>query len=302
MNIAFRTYRHPADYGDIDEFLVRHYLPGNADGNWIEPAWEYMNFHPCLDSPVLAKIGIWEAEGQIVAVAHNESQAGEAFFQFHPDYRALRTEMLAYAEQNLAGVDDAGRETLRVYVNDNDPEFQALVQRRGYRREPDHDRPMCKFEIPSPFPTIHLADGFHLTSLAEEPDWAKVHRVLWRGFDNGEDPPVSAAEFDSRRRMFDTPTARRDLKIAVRAPNGEFAAFCGMFYEPVNKFAYVEPVATDPAYRRRGLGKAAVLEGIRRCGRLGAEAAYVGNDLPIYRAIGFRPVFITECWLKFLDG
>jgi hypothetical protein len=47
-----------------------------------------------------------------------------------------------------------------------------------------------------------------------------------------------------------------------------------------------------------GLGKAAVLEGIRRCSDLGATVAYVGNDLPIYRAIGFQKVYISECWLK----
>ena len=98
--------------------------------------------------------------------------------------------------------------------------------------------------------------------------------------------------------MFDTPTARRDLKIAVRAPNGNFVAFCGMFHESKNQFAYVEPVATDPDYRRMGLGKAAVLEGIRRCGLLGATVAYVGNDLPIYRAIGFKNLYISQCWEK----
>ncbi len=131
---------------------------------------------------------------------------------------------------------------------------------------------MYCFVIPDPFPSITLPDGFRLTSLAEECDWAKVHRVLWRGFDHGEDVPMNEEEFESRRKMFDTPKARRDLKIAVRAPNGDFVAFSGTFYEPNGKFAYVEPVATDPLYRRMGLGKAAVLEGdppLRRAGRDG---------------------------------
>jgi|GEM_PF-5536742 len=61
--------------------------------------------------------------------------------------------------------------------------------------------------------------------------------------------------------MLNVPKARRDLKIAVAAPNGEFVAFCGMFYAPAHRFAYVESVATDPDFRRLGLGKAAVLEG-----------------------------------------
>lgn len=102
--------------------------------------------------------------------------------------------------------------------------------------------------------------------------------------------------------MFDTPSGRRDLKIVVVAPTGDFVSFCGMFYEPSQQFAYVEPVATDPTYRRLGLGKAAVLEGIRRCGLLGARNAYVGSDQEFYQALGFTKVFNSECWLKNLVG
>jgi GNAT superfamily N-acetyltransferase len=141
-----------------------------------------------------------------------------------------------------------------------------------------------------------------LTSLAAEPDWAKVHRCLWRGFNHEGEPPMSDEELESRRRMFDTPTARRDLKIAVAAPNGDFVAFSGAFYEPTGRFAYVEPVAADPAYRRLGLGKAAVLEGIRRCASLGATVAYVGSDQAFYRAIGFEKVYNSECWVRRFEG
>jgi predicted N-acetyltransferase YhbS len=71
-----------------------------------------------------------------------------------------------------------------------------------------------------------------------------------------------------------------------------------MWYEPVNRIAYVEPVATDPDYRRMGLGKAAVLEGIRRCGELGAGVAFVGSDQFFYTAIGFKVVYKSNCWVK----
>jgi len=237
---------------------------GNLDGNWLEPAWEYMHGHPDLDSSSLGSIGVWEVEGEIVAVVHYESRLGEAFFELHAAYRHLRTEMLDYAEANLAGRSRKdGREYLRAYVNDDDPELQTLVESRGYEKDPEGTRPLYRFDIPEPFLPIPLAEGFRLISLADDCDWAKVHRALWRGFDHGDDVPMNDEELESRRRMFDTPKARRDLKIAVAAPDGEFAAFCGMFYEPEKRFAYVEPVATDPKYRRLGLGRAAVLEGIR---------------------------------------
>lgn len=299
MNLMFRQYQHPEDYHKVDDFLIRHYQPGNADGNWVEPAWEYMHFHPGLDSSSLGKIGIWEKDGEMVSVAHYEWRLGEAFFQFHPDYRHLRVEVLDYAEANLAGVSSKdGEKTLRVYVNEEDSEFQSLVQSRGYQKDPEWTRPLYVFAVPNPFPAIPLEQGFRLTSLAEEPDWAKVHRVMWRGFNHEGEPPMSEEELESRRKMFDTPKGRRDLKIAVVAPTGDFVSFCGMFYEPTHRYAYVEPVATDPDYRRLGLGKAAVLEGIRRCGILGATVAYVGSDQAFYQTIGFKKVYNSECWLK----
>ena len=302
MNITFRNYNHDKDYQLVDEFLVRHHQPDNLDGNWIEPAWEYMHFHPALDSSNINRFGIWENAGEMVAVVHYEWVLGEAFFQFHPAHRHQRKEMLEYAETNLTGISKKdGRQYLCAYVNDNDAEFVALVQERGYERNPKGDRPMMKYDIPNPFPPITLQDGFRLTSLAENCDWAKVHRVLWRGFDHGDDVPMNEEELESRRKMFDTPKARLDLKIAIQSPDGEFVSFCGMFFEPNGRFGYVEPVATDPGYRRMGLGKAAVLEGIRRCAELGANIAYVGNELPIYTSIGFQRIHTSQCWLKYME-
>ena len=302
MSIKLRHYNNPADYDLIGNFLVEHYKPENADGNWIQPAWEYMHGHPALDSSSLEKIGIWEDDGKIVAVTHYESRLGDAFFQFHPDYRHLRHDMLDYAEKYLYGTSKDGKKFMCVYVNDMDEEFVSLVKGRGYEKDTDETRTMLQFVIPTPFSSINLPEGFRLKSLADECDWTKVNRVLWRGFDHEGEPPASDADIEERRKMFDTPTARRDLKIVVEAPDGNFASFCGMFYEPNYKYAYVEPVATDPDYRRMGLGKAAVLEGIRRCGALGATVAYVGNDLPIYQAIGFKKVYNSECWMKYFEN
>jgi GNAT superfamily N-acetyltransferase len=302
MQVTRRQYNHVEDYEQVSDFLIRHYQPGNMDGNWVEPAWEYMHHHGLLNSDCLGRFGIWEANGEIVAVAHYEWRLREAFFQFHPAYRHLRQEMLDYAERHLAGCSkEDGQKFVWAYVNDNDAPFRSLVQARGYERRPDLDRPMASLAIPDPFPSVSLPDGFRLTSLADDCDWAKVHRVLWRGFNHEGDPPMTEAELEDRRRMFDTPKARRDLKIAVEAPDGSFVAFCGMFYEPTNRYAYVEPVATDPDCRRRGLGRAAVLEGIRRCGELGATVAYVGSNQPFYLSFGFDVIYTSECWQKYLD-
>ena len=148
MNVIFRNYNHTEDYKLVSDFLVAHHQSGNKDGNWLEPTWEYMHGHPYLDSSSLEKIGIWEDVEKIIGVAHYESRLGEAFFQFHPEYRHLRNEMLEYAESDLTGISKRdGRKYLRAHVNDNDAEFLSLVREHGYERDPDGDRPMTKFDI-----------------------------------------------------------------------------------------------------------------------------------------------------------
>ena len=219
MNIQFRQYSNQQDYQRVADFLIEHYQPGNQDGNWIEPAWEYMHAHPLLDKASLGKIGVWEDAGRVVAVAHYEWRLGEAFFQFHPAYRHLRQEMLDYAEKYLFGYTRKdGRKHLRAYVNDNDPEFIELVRSRGYEKDAEEARPTAMFEIPDPFPQASLPEGFRITTLAEECDWAKVQRVLWRGFDHPGEPPPGEEELESERRLFDTPNGRREPEDRRRSP------------------------------------------------------------------------------------
>jgi predicted N-acetyltransferase YhbS len=119
---------------------------------------------------------------------------------------------------------------------------------------------------------------------------------LHRGFNHPGEPPADGIA--GRLKMQSGPHFRKDLTMVVEAPSGAFVAFAGLWLEPVNKFGYVEPVATDPDYRRMGLGRAAVMEGIRRCGELGANVAYVGSDLPFYLALGFKKLYTTKCWIK----
>jgi predicted N-acetyltransferase YhbS len=185
---------------------------------------------------------------------------------------------------------------LRVYADAGDQAFAALVSERGYARLAESDRVMSQYVIADPFPEITTPEGFRLQSLADENDLHKVDRVLHRGFNHEGEP--SEDGWRGRLRMQSGPYYRKDLTIAAVAPSGGYVSYCGMWFEAVNRFGYVEPVATDPDYRRRGLGRAVVLEGIRRCGQLGATVAYVGTDKPFYRALGFRPIRAHLCWVK----
>ena len=298
MTVTMRACSGAGDFPSISNFLYGLYQPDNRDGNWFQPIWEYAYTHPWFDESAVQHIGVWEDGGTIVGVATYELRLGEAFFHVHPAYEHLKPELLTYAEQHLADATADGKRSLKAYVNDFDAPFERAVRARGYVLQPAEQRPMSQFVIPDPFPAIRLRGGFRLKSLADDNNLVKMDRVLYRGFNHPGEPPADGIE--ERKRMQAGPHYRKDLAIVVEAPNGDFAAYAGLWFEPANKFAYVEPVATDPDYRRMGLGTAAVLEGIRRCAELGASVAYVAAVLPIYLAMGFKKLYTANCWTKYV--
>jgi predicted N-acetyltransferase YhbS len=294
MTIQVRQYNHAADYDKVGAFLTGTYRTTGEHINWLLSRWEYMHFHPLIWDVDLSSIGVWEADGKIVAVVHPENHLGTAYFEIDPDYAILKPDMLKYAEEYVSIVSDGVRQ-LGVYINDHDSDLQGIATEMGYVRGTESE-PMSSLIIPDPFPDISLPGGFRLKSLRDGNDLRKINRVLFRGFNHGEEPPDDGTE--ERKFMQLAPNFREDLHIVVEAPDGNFVTYCGMWYEPDNQVAYVEPVATDPDYRRMGLANAAVLEGIRRCGAEGATVAYVGSTLPVYQSLGFRQRFNYSMWRR----
>jgi predicted N-acetyltransferase YhbS len=287
-----RPYDHDADYERVGRFLVRTYGVGDRQVNWLQPRWEYMHFHPLVREIDLGAIGLWEARGDIVAVVHPEHAMGTAYFQVDPGCLDLRKEMLKHAERSLS-VPAGNARRLRVHIHDRDGDFQAIASEAGYRKS-DGREPMSCFTIQSRIRRVALPAGFRLKTLADDNDLRKVNRLFWRGFGHGNEPPDDGTE--ERRFMQSAPNYREDMNVVVEAPDGNFVSYCGMWYEPVHSIAYVEPVATDPDYRRMGLGRAAVMDGIRRSAQLGAVEAWVGSDQPFYLSLGFQPMYSTSTW------
>jgi predicted N-acetyltransferase YhbS len=298
MSIKLRNYSGEKDFKAISDFLISNYQPDNADGNWLEPRWEYMHFRSDIIGKIdTGKIGIWEDNNKIVGAAHPEEFAGELFLQIHPESGFLKAKMLDYAEHTLFGVDKQGKKFIIAFVYDTDKELIEIIKHRGYQPiATTDDDYLSQYSIPEVFPEIQLPDGFKLKSVQEENNPEKVQRLLWRGFDHKGEPPTE--QISVWETIQDAPNYRRDTNIIVEAPNGDYAAYCGLWYVPENRYGYVEPVATDPNYRKLGLGRAAVLEGIQRCGLSGAKTAYVTTGNLFYANIGFKRIRSSHRWRK----
>jgi hypothetical protein len=291
MAITFRTYDPDplfgADYAALRDFLIRL-----DDANYPFGRWDWMITHSYLEKIGLPKIGLWSDGGEIVAVATYDCGLGGAFLPAAPGYEFLWDEILCYAETALQ---KDGK--FAVLIRDVDLPLQGAAMRRGYAATQGRDMDAVFTFDPGDF-RYALPEGFRVTSMKETYDLYKYGQVLWKGFNheqNGEGPFVMSDDFAGE---FERPNVDLDLKIAVIAPNGDFVSYCGMWRDERCQSALVEPVATDPAYRKLGLGRAAVLEGLRRCAALGARRAFVGSSQQFYYNIGFRPYQSSTWWAR----
>jgi ribosomal protein S18 acetylase RimI-like enzyme len=85
-----------------------------------------------------------------------------------------------------------------------------------------------------------------------------------------------------------------ELDLVAVSPEGTFASYCICWLDPVSKIGEFEPVGTRTVFRGKGLGKAVMLEGLRRLKASGMETAIVysagGNQASrkLYESVGFE--------------
>lgn len=293
MKTVFHTYQNQEGFGR-DYRAIREFLLRLDHHNYPFGRWDWMITHGYLDPSGLPRIGMWEADGQIAGLATYDCRLGQGYILTADGYESLKEELLLYAQENLRD-----ENPFRVVVKDGDTHMQSIAAELGFRptqhKECDSVLPLETADL-----SYSLPDGFRIVSMAEELDCYKYSQVLWKGFNheaNGEGPFSPTQEsLEQDARSFHRPNLNLDLKIAVAAPNGDFVSYCGMWQDDATPNALVEPVATDPAYRKMGLGRAAVLEACRRCRNLGAKRAFVGSSQQFYYSIGFWPYATSTVW------
>lgn len=294
MAITFRNYIDETRYGNDYNQLRKFYLE-LENVNYPFGRWDWMVSHSHLNEEGLPKIGMWYDNEDIVGVSTYDTMLdGKCFFVLKTGYEFLHREMIAYAENNLS---KNGK--VKLLIQDSDTKFQKAAKELGYiaTQSKDFD---AVFDIDVDHIQYSLPEGFSITSMNDTYDLYQYGRVLWKGFNheaNGEGAYEPTSEkIEVFRKEFERPNVNLELKIAVVAPDGNFVSYCGMWQDNASKNALVEPVATDPVYRKMGLGRAAVLEAIRRCGLLGSKKAYVGSSQQFYYSIGFSPCITSTFW------
>jgi GNAT superfamily N-acetyltransferase len=285
-----RRYKILIDFDRVYRFLDETYDPLTLNSYLLPQYFEYAHMHSYFDYFKTHRFGIWEDDGKIVGIACYEMKPGDCHMHFSKGYESILPELLAWAEKELS-VTDGDKQSLNVWITDKEQDKRELLQANGYVLS--HTEPVKVFYYSNPFSERRLPDGFTLID-GTNVDYLKLHHCFWKGFDHGDNPDDDA---DYNTYACNSPRANMSLMTIAVAPDGEYACALGMWFDEKNKYAYLEPLATIPKYRRMGLATVALTEAMKKTKLMGAEYCF-GGGREFYSAIGFETICNRELWKK----
>jgi ribosomal protein S18 acetylase RimI-like enzyme len=166
----------------------------------------------------------------------------------------------------------------------------AFLERHGFRYRGESAEVDMIRALDAPIPAGPAPRGFEVRALAgpeEAGERAAAEQDVWRTFTVGD---VSGPQYAAFMEM---PGYELDLDIIAVAADGTIAAYVNCWVDSVNRIGDLGPVGARPAFRRRGLTRAVLLEGLRRLQAAGMNRVGVSTGLannaarPLYESVGF---------------
>lgn len=243
-------------------------------------------------------VRVWEAEnGEIVGWVLTQPRFTGFDFMVTPEYRntALEDEVIEWGIANTRewltklGIDEpVGTDFFTSDEVDNEARRLMLLKHGFEPNEPVMiytTRPIAE-----PIPPLELPAGFSVRSAEGEHEAGKLAEVHHGAFDSG----WSA---DQYLKVMRSPGYDTERELVIVAPDGRFAAFCIIWLDDLNKVGLFEPVGAHADFRRMGLTRQLMYEGLRRMQAAGMETAIVLYEVDnpastrLYESVGFKPKY-----------
>ncbi|GAA4653312.1 hypothetical protein GCM10023142_04500 [Anaerocolumna aminovalerica] len=288
MSVKQRRYNILEDFDKVSNFLIDNYSIKKLNGYLLQPFWEYAHTNPFFNHKMTHRFGIWEDDYKVVAIVCYETDLGECFLFASERYEYLYEDMLKYAEEELS-IQSQNKRKLRIWITDKQKVLFNMLVLGNYSKV--DKRPITIYKYDKGFKEYILPEGYSVLSLEDEKDIKKMQHCLWKGMELSN-KPEDCNMFNHSRLHF-----RKDLSTIIKAPNGEYACFAGMWLDSKNHYGYLKPLATSPEYRRLGLASVALMEAMKKTTYFGATYCFGGSN-EFFSSMGFEVLGYREGWEK----
>lgn len=271
-------------------------------GDWRYPhlgelAWQFFMVVSHLDPA--AHIRLWHdpADGLVAYAILGEDPSFECWVRPEHSWTGIEAEALAWAAERLAGL---RRRDPRRWGGPlvsgsrcDDARRLAFLEEHGFRLRGEFSEVNLLRSLAESLAESSPPPGCRVRRIRgvdESVARALAHRQVWQPWTVGN---VTGEDYAALMRL---PGYRPDLDVVAVPPDGVIAAYANCWLDPVNRIGDFGPVGTRPAYRRRGLARAVLLEGLRRMQAAGMDRVCVSTGVAneparrLYESVGFRVV------------
>lgn len=232
-----------------------------------------------------SRIRLWQDDnGALIGFGWMDAP-GEVCLQIAPSWYGrgvLEDAMLAWAREHTVGA------SLAIRSLAGDPLREPWLAARGFV----HDEASSHFvafrrELTIPIPDEAPPPGFVVRPVGDESEWqerVELHREVWHR---------SKVTLEAYRHFRGVAGYTPELDVVAVAPDGALAAYAICWQDPTTRIGIFEPVGTRLAYRGQHIGRAVMLEGLRRLRGAGMRSATVMSAsenpaaLRLYQSVGF---------------
>lgn len=270
--------------------------------NWIPTRIENVAFGPCgaeCSDEEDEYLRLWSVDDRIVAFTMVRP-SGECWVNVHPNHTVHVEKLVEAAQHQLfqMKIGSEERPMIEVFVPDPFKELESALIKRGYSlaglegyiRERPIDLPAPDYEIP---------EGFTVRNVDIEEDFEEYRRVQSAVFQHCRNMTPGLAKKYSSASFYNA-----ELDIVAVAPDGHFGAFCTVRVDPLSKITEFEPVGTHPDFRRSGLARAVICEGLKRLQKYSPTNVCIPGAAPtpaadrLYESLGFANTGRINIWQR----
>ncbi|MCY7278482.1 MAG: GNAT family N-acetyltransferase, partial [Phormidesmis sp. CAN_BIN44] len=268
------------------------------------------------DFDIARDIRLWEdAQGKLSGygwlwVPPDSDMEGYLGFKIHPQVRGkgIEAQVLAWAQERMKEPNSTLQRPviLRSGVRESQRERIASLEQHGFTINRYFYR--MTLLLNNLHLTPQLPAGYEVRSLQPDEIDAWVDLCNQSFIDHWNFHPVTR---EQRQHWMSDPDYCADLDLVAVSPEGTFAAFClSSIYTKDNARTgryegWISSLGTRRGFRKIGLGRAMLLNGIHQLKAKGVETALLGVDvenpsgaLRLYESVGFCKLFASIVYCK----
>lgn len=276
--LQVKKYPNDKSYHDTFYELMTFLNQINNDYRCLHMHWSRLEWLFARDNVKEEELSLnilfYENEELVGAILY-EDEPG-VYFLVYQDDSELKHKMIDYLMHETDYHD---------IIIPNDQEMIDLLAKHLFKKidwvDPISVFTLDTFEIPK-------IEGYAIKSLDQDYRLDQIHHALWYGFDHGDPITYDNQSIEERRHMTSSPHFEKKYTY-VAIKDQHYVSYAGIWYLKGSKTALIEPVATVPNHRKKGLMKACIYHAIEAVRKDGNPMIFVGSNQEAYKRIGFKP-------------